>query len=278
MHEEVGQTMSTDEQLDGLPRREPEGLLGSLLGGGEAVEGGGLDGLLGMVLGGSEGGGGAAGGGLGGLLGGVLGGGEAAGGGGLQGLLGEAAAPLIERLVSGLGLSPRIAQVAVGFVLDKLLGARRGEGVGGEVGALLARLRSDQAIGKRELRSSGLAGELAAKAGLDTDTAVEVLLQVLSLVAGKEPPKPRKKRETTKKSAAKRKPARKRTARKTAAKKKPAKRKTAKKSTAKKKPAKKKSAKKKAAKRTPAKRKTARKTTAKKRPARKKPAGKTGTN
>ncbi|MBN1658099.1 MAG: hypothetical protein JXA93_06840 [Anaerolineae bacterium] len=257
--------MSTDGDLQELSGGQPDqpGTGPEQAAGEPATRfGGGLGDLLGAVLGSDVGGEVAEEGGLVGLLGAVFGGNassEQAEPAGLGALLGGSVASLIERLVGGLGLEPETAQVAVALVLDKLLGARRGEAASAEADdaaaidtapgidlrAVLALLGSDQAVDAEALRGSGLVGELAEKAGLDADMAAEVVLQILALLAGKEPAKPRKKRKTTKKTTAKKKA----TTKKSTARKKPA----AKKGTTKKKPA-------------------AKKTTAKKKPAAKKPA------
>jgi hypothetical protein len=111
-------------------------ILGGILGGGAQGAGGAS---LGDILGGILGGGaqGAGGAGLGDILGGILGGGGAAQAGGgigmddiLGAILGRGGAnlgansflaPIVQALAEKLGLSPAIAQAVVGFVITKLL-------------------------------------------------------------------------------------------------------------------------------------------------------------
>jgi len=146
--------------------------------------------------------------GLGGILGALLGGASA--GDGPTQLL----APVIEQLTVKLGLTSEVAEAVVAFVLGKLVAGREG---GAErlaagstdeldLGSLLAQMGSDQGLDEEPLRSTSLPQELAAKTGLDLETAVQVLQQVLAILAGK-PVKPaKKKRKRPAKSQAKTKP------------------------------------------------------------------------
>ena len=137
------------------------GLVGSLLGGGGAQEGG-----LGDIINGFLGGGGA-----------------------------EAGAnPMLEPIVNGLaqkiGLPPDVAQMVVTFVLNKLMSDRLGgaapaAGFGGPEsgqGLDLAGLLGGQGLDASSLRDSGISQALAEQTGLCPYTAANTLPQVLRIV------------------------------------------------------------------------------------------------
>ncbi|MBN1138516.1 MAG: hypothetical protein JXM73_18145 [Anaerolineae bacterium] len=122
----------------------------------------------------------------------------------------------------GLNLSSGLAQQVIGFVLGKLLTGRsaaRGPVVrsgaveeGLDLDSLAAQLNTERGLDQEYLRSTGMPQELAARTGLDTDTAIEALQKVLAMLMGqkekKTAKKPAKKKpkstgKTAKQSAAK---------------------------------------------------------------------------
>lgn len=184
----------------------------------QPAEGGALPNLLGSLLGGLGGAGTGAqpapaapaqaqqpAGGLGDLLGSLLGGGGAS-------PLGS----IVQTLAQKLGLPPAIAQVVVLFVLSKLLPALIGgaapqaqpapqparpapaqpQAGGLDLGDLLGRMLSGspRRLNATYLRSTGLHAELAQQAGLDPETALkslqEVLLDLGSTLASATPEQP----------------------------------------------------------------------------------------
>jgi hypothetical protein len=198
----------------GLGQMDLGGLLQGLLGGaGQAAEGYGAQADSGSAQGGLE---------MGGLLQGLLGGaGGLAGGtsqaptgssGGLADILGAVLgggsatqqsnsflAPIVTGLAEKLGLPPQIAQMVVGFVLGKLLGSRTQPGMETALGAtrsqavlpqgkslegVVQKMNSGKRVTKAEVRSTGLAKELAASTGLDRTTAEASLQEVLNALGG----------------------------------------------------------------------------------------------
>ncbi len=170
---------------------------------GQPAQGGALPDLLGTLLGGLAGGTGQQAapaapaqaqqpaGGLGGLLGSLLG-----GGGGASPL-----GPIVQTLAQKLGLPPAVAQAVVLFVLSKLLPALIGgatpqaqaapqpakpaptqpQAGGLDLGDLLGRMLSGspRRLSANYLQSTGLHAELAQQAGLDEETALKSLQEVL---------------------------------------------------------------------------------------------------
>jgi hypothetical protein len=172
------------------------GLLGGLLGGSSEGAAGGGD-LLEAILGGGQG----AGGGLGGILGGLLGGGAAGGQAPAAGA-GSFLAPVVSGLAENMGLPPQIAQVVVGFLLNKLMGGISGGGgapaassTGSQPAAqepagpqglsldqVLEQMGSGQGPDLGFTRSSGMAEELAQQTGLDAGTAAASLEEAMTLL------------------------------------------------------------------------------------------------
>jgi hypothetical protein len=123
----------------------------------------------------------------------------------------------------GLNLSSGLAQQIIGFVLGKLLTGRSAglgpvmrsgavaEGL--DLDALAAQLNTEQGVDQEYLRSTGMPQELAAKTGLDTNTAIKALQQVLAMLMGQ------KQQKTAKKPARKKPKSTAKTAKESAAKK-----------------------------------------------------------
>ncbi len=155
-------------------------LLGSVLGGGDQSSG--AAGLLGGLLGGGESGGG-----LGGMLGGLLGGGSQD-----AGELNPLMAPLANMLADKLGLSPQIAQMAMGFVLGKMadnpnpgeVATRGATSQGGLNLDNLLEQMNQGGVDKNFVQSQGLDKELAAQTGMDPAQATESLEKILNLFGG----------------------------------------------------------------------------------------------
>lgn len=209
---------------DSAPTGGPESrdlgdLLGALTGGGAPAgsqQPGDLSGLLGALMGGGAPAGGSAPtgsqqpGDLSGLLGALMGGGAApsAQSGGMGDLLGalmggsqassSAQSPLtsiVVGLAEKLGLPPQIAELVVGFVLNKLLSGSRSaaqvasrSGVEGAVDPdmeqILTRVSSGQQVDADLLASTGMTAELAQQTGLDPEKAEASLQEVLSMLGG----------------------------------------------------------------------------------------------
>ena len=191
-------------------------LLGGILGGLEPQQArggqsgsGGLPDLLRGILGGADGQ--VDMGDIAGILGGILGGGGAALGrtqpspGAPGGILGGASslgtnsflAPLINELAERLGLPPAIANAVVSFVLSKLLsGSLGGAGSAGpsrtapsqpqglDLDHLLETVGTGGQFEPSYLRSTGMVDELAQQTGIDQNTAIESLQEVLGLLGG----------------------------------------------------------------------------------------------
>lgn len=136
------------------------------------------------------------------------------GSGSPSGSLNQMLAPMIEQLTGNLGLSSGIAQSIVAFVLGKLLPPRAQESERGiaaaqvragslgelapaeslDVTRLLEQAGTEQGVDQDYLRSTSLPEELAKKAGLDVDTAVQALQQVLAMLMGQKTKRPARKR------------------------------------------------------------------------------------
>ncbi len=174
------------------------GLLGALMGGGAPTGGsapagsqqpGDLSGLLGALMGGGAAPSTQSGGGMGDLLGALMGGSQASS---------SAQSPLtsiVVGLAEKLGLPPQIAELVVGFVLNKLLSGSRGaaqvasrSGVEGafdpDMEQILTRVSSGQEVGADLLASTGMTAELAQQTGLDPEKAEASLQEVLSMLGG----------------------------------------------------------------------------------------------
>lgn len=152
------------------------------------------------------------------LIGGVLGGNQSApqGSGTLMDILGmvlggqggrgrsQAAAtnPIANLLAEKLGIPPFIAQMVVSYFMAKLLsgqmggasdsGFQSGRGAGGglDLDHLLGDVDDDQALANN-LINSGMPQELAQHAGIDQETAMRSLQEMLKIVAGEtRTPKP----------------------------------------------------------------------------------------
>ena len=167
---------------------------------GPVQEGLDLGGLLQGILGGA--GGLAAGtgqapasaaGGLGDLLGAVMGGGSPAP------QSDSFLAPIVTGLAEKLGLPPQVAQSVVAFVLGKLMGNRLQPGMqtiaaptrsraarpqGKSLEDVVRSMNSGKRVTKTEIRSTGLAKELAAQTGLNRATAEASLQEVLNALGG----------------------------------------------------------------------------------------------
>lgn len=132
-------------------------------------------------------------------------------------------APIVAALAEKLNLPPQLAQAVVAFVLGKLLGGKQLPGVAGtqaytpqptpppqgpslqdvvrkmnrgqpastppsrgaSLENVVQRMNSGQRVRKADIRSTGLAQELAAETGLDRATAEASLQEVLNALAGK---------------------------------------------------------------------------------------------
>jgi hypothetical protein len=172
-----------------------------------------MGGLLGSLLGGGAGSTGSSGSGLGSmgsLLGSLMGGGQV-----------DTDSGAVDS--GGLNLPSGLVQQIIGFVLGKLLtgksagrgpvmrSAAMGEGL--DLDALAAQLNTEQGVDQEYLRSTGMPQELAAKTGLDTDTAIKALQKVLAMLLGQQ------KKQTAKKPAKKKPKSTAKTAKQSAAKK-----------------------------------------------------------
>lgn len=220
----VAQPQPRRSQSSGDPLQD---LLGGILGGGAAPQqpAGGIGDLLEGILGGGtapqQRSTSPAGGGMGDLLEAILGGGgspqqrSSAPAGGLGGLLetilggggglgsNSFLAPIIEGLAEKLGLPPAMAQMVVGFVLNKLLSGGLGGGMapspaepsggrglppaqpqGYDLDHLLDAMGSGQQVDPAYLRSSGMADELAQQTGLDPRMAERSLQEVFDMLGG----------------------------------------------------------------------------------------------
>ena len=193
-------------------------VLGGILGGADGkLDGGDIAGILGGILGGGGGGRSTqpSSGGLGDILGGILGGagsGSAAqpSPGGLGGILGgilrggslganSFLAPIITELAERIGIPPAMASAVVSFLLGKLLsrpaggaeispgrqqpsrrGATQAEGL--DLDHLLDTLGTGQQPSSSYLRSTGIVDELSQQTGLDKDTALDSLKEVLGML------------------------------------------------------------------------------------------------
>lgn len=165
-------------------KNDPLGdLLGSLLGGDQAIQGqtqnpgDPLDQFLGNISGnantassGSPGGGS-----LGEILGGLMGGAQQGGmqggapGGGAPGA-NASLAPIIDAIAEKIGIPPQIATTIVTFALSQLMSGQ---------GNQLAQMLGGRGTVSREyLRDSGLADQLTQQTGMDNETAVKSLQQV----------------------------------------------------------------------------------------------------
>jgi hypothetical protein len=211
-----------------------EDLIGAILGGGGKQEGqeegqptgDPLADLLGGILGGAGGAGSTSGGQpdvIGGLLEGILGGGGAPqsggqpglglddilgilGGGGQQQTAAGPLSPIIDGLAENLGLDPRLAQMVVGFVINKLLSGFAARTAGGAPAApsgmapsapagaqggldldhLLEGMVSGQ-LDTRFINKSGLTQELVEQTGMDEELAAASLQETFSLLGAQMP-------------------------------------------------------------------------------------------
>jgi len=132
-------------------------------------------------------------GGLGDLLGAIMGGGSPA----LES--NSILAPIVNGLAEKIGLPPQIAQAVVAFVLGKLLERRMQPGLemppaaaqpeaarprGASLDTVVQRMNSGKRVKKTQIRSAGLATELAEYTGLDRRTAEASLQEVLNGLGG----------------------------------------------------------------------------------------------
>lgn len=143
------------------------GILGALLGGGQAKPAAGssadpMSDIFGSLLGGGGGSGG--------------------------GALGSNAflAPIVDSIARKIGIDPKLAEIVVSFVLPKLLAAQSGS-KNAELSGLLDQMKSGRPIDQKTVDSTGLASELASQSGLDNETASKSLVQVLNTLAKEMP-------------------------------------------------------------------------------------------
>ncbi len=116
------------------------------------------------------------------LIGGLLGG-EGAGGG-LADILGSVLGggaseqnAIASGLADKLGVPPEVVQTVVQFVVSRLLSGGQGASAGGQRGFDL-----DSLLDEDYLKNSGVVDDLAGETGLDQETAVKSLQQVLSML------------------------------------------------------------------------------------------------
>ena len=171
--------------LRGIPNPEPSWRPGQSSGGDV------LGDVLGAVLGGGAGG--QSSGAISDLMGAVLGGGSAG-----RGSRQAAANPLVEMLANKLGIPPMIAQMVVSYFMAKMvagkMGATPGGGAGGNFRPGAARSNAldldhllgdvdDDRVLQSNLLSSGMPQELAQHAGIDQETALQSLQEMLKMFA-----------------------------------------------------------------------------------------------
>ena len=182
-----------DAPAGGQESRDMGELLGALMGGGAPAggqEAPDMSGLLGALMGGGAPAGGQEAPDMSGLLGALMGGSQASG---------SAPSPLtsiVVGLAEKLGLPPQIAELVVGFVLNKLLSGSRGAAqvasrsgvevaVDPDMETILTRVNSGQEVDGELLASTGMTAELAQQTGLDPEKAEASLQKVLSMLSGK---------------------------------------------------------------------------------------------
>jgi hypothetical protein len=105
------------------------------------------------------------------------------------------------QLTSNLDLSSETAQTTVSFVLGKLFASQQDRAVDErqDLSGLLGQMGSEQTSDESSLRSTGWAEELAARTGLDVNTALEALQAVVVMLGGRELGPAKKKRKSAKK-------------------------------------------------------------------------------
>ena len=193
MGELLGALMGGGAPAGGQEAPDMSGLLGALMGGGAPAggqEAPDMSGLLGALMGGGAPPSSQQAGGMSGLLGALMGGSQASG---------SAPSPLtsiVVGLAEKLGLPPQIAELVVGFVLNKLLSGSRGAAqvasrsgvevaVDPDMETILTRVNSGQEVDGELLASTGMTAELAQQTGLDPEKAEASLQKVLSMLSGK---------------------------------------------------------------------------------------------
>ena len=107
--------------------------------------------------------------------------------------------PIVAGLAEKIGLSPQVAQAVVAFVLGKLMDRRlQGDMVttkvpaqsqsarpqGPSIETVVQKMNSGKRVTKTEIRSAGMARELAAQTGLNRATAEASLQEVLNALGG----------------------------------------------------------------------------------------------
>jgi len=189
----LGALMGGGAPAGGQEAPDMSGLLGALMGGGAPAggqEAPDMSGLLGALMGGGAPPSSQQAGGMSGLLGALMGGSQASG---------SAPSPLtsiVVGLAEKLGLPPQIAELVVGFVLNKLLSGSRGAAqvasrsgvevaVDPDMETILTRVNSGQEVDGELLASTGMTAELAQQTGLDPEKAEASLQKVLSMLSGK---------------------------------------------------------------------------------------------
>lgn len=107
-------------------------------------------------------------------------------------------APIVNRIAEKIGLPPQLAQAVVAFVLGKLVERRMQPGIatteptqpqaagqrGPSLDTVVQRMNSGKKVKKTQIRSAGLADELASYTGMNRTTAEASLQEALNALGG----------------------------------------------------------------------------------------------